>query len=156
MQEAQVMQVWSLGWGDLLEEEMATDSSTRAGKIPWAEEPGGLHSMGSQRAGHDWDGARTSYEDWHPRGTRSSAGSQGYEHARDMSRKSSQDEGDGEHVYKQLNTKQSMGLEVDSWCSRHWVSRREFYWIEGRKVGGRDRTNLRLMQTLAPTPLSSL
>ena len=23
-------------------------------EIPWTEEPGGLHSMGSQRAGHDW------------------------------------------------------------------------------------------------------
>ena len=23
-------------------------------KIPWTEEPGGLHSMGSQRIGHDW------------------------------------------------------------------------------------------------------
>ena len=23
-------------------------------RIPWTEEPGGLHSMGSQRAGHDW------------------------------------------------------------------------------------------------------
>ena len=25
-----------------------------AWKIPWTEEPGGLQSMGSQRAGHDW------------------------------------------------------------------------------------------------------
>ena len=25
-----------------------------AGKIPWTEEPCGLESMGSQRAGHNW------------------------------------------------------------------------------------------------------
>ena len=33
---------------------MATHSSTRAWKIPWTEEPGGLQSMGSRRVGHDW------------------------------------------------------------------------------------------------------
>ena len=43
----------SLGWEDPLEEEMATDSSILAGKIPWPEEPGGLQSMGSQRVRHD-------------------------------------------------------------------------------------------------------
>ena len=32
---------------------MATHSSTLAWKIPWAEEPGRLQSMGSQRVGHD-------------------------------------------------------------------------------------------------------
>ena len=32
----------TLGWEDLLEEEMATHSSTVAWKIPWSEEPGGL------------------------------------------------------------------------------------------------------------------
>ena len=42
-------QVQSLGWEDLLEEEMATYSSTLAWKIPWMEEPGRLQSMGSQR-----------------------------------------------------------------------------------------------------------
>ena len=30
-----------------------THSSTLAWKIPWAEEPGGLPSMGLQRVGHD-------------------------------------------------------------------------------------------------------
>ena len=30
---------------------MAPDSSTLAWKIPWMEEPGGLHSMGLLRAG---------------------------------------------------------------------------------------------------------
>ena len=34
--------------------ETATRSSILAWKIPWTEEPGGLHSMGPQRAGHDW------------------------------------------------------------------------------------------------------
>ena len=37
----------------LLEKEMATHSSTLDWKIPWAEEPGRLQSMGSQRVGHD-------------------------------------------------------------------------------------------------------
>jgi len=32
---------------------MATHSSILAWEIPWTEEPGGLHSMGSQRVGHD-------------------------------------------------------------------------------------------------------
>ena len=46
--------VWSLGREDPLEKEMATHSSILAWRIPWTEEPGGLHSMGSQRTGHDW------------------------------------------------------------------------------------------------------
>ena len=33
---------------------MATHSSILAWKIPWAEEPGRLQSMGSLRVGHDW------------------------------------------------------------------------------------------------------
>ena len=32
---------------------MAPHSSTLAWKIPWAEEAGGLQSMGSRRVGHD-------------------------------------------------------------------------------------------------------
>ena len=46
--------VWSLGWEDPLEKEMATHSSTLAWKIPWTEKPGRLQSMGLQRVGHDW------------------------------------------------------------------------------------------------------
>ena len=46
--------VWSLGQEDLLEKEMATHSSILAWRIPWTEELGGLQSMESQRAGHDW------------------------------------------------------------------------------------------------------
>ena len=45
--------VQSLGWGDLLEKEMAIHSSILAWKIPWMEEPGRLQSMGSQRVAHD-------------------------------------------------------------------------------------------------------
>ena len=45
--------VWWLVQEDPLEEDMATDSSILAWRIPWTEEPGGLHSMGPQRAGHD-------------------------------------------------------------------------------------------------------
>ena len=46
--------VQSLGGEDPLEKEMATHSSTLAWKIPWTEEPGRLHPMGSQRVGQDW------------------------------------------------------------------------------------------------------
>ena len=37
--------VRSLGQEDPLEEEMATHSSTLAWRIPWMEEPGGLHTV---------------------------------------------------------------------------------------------------------------
>ena len=50
----QETRVWSQGWEDPLEKEMATHSSILAWKIPWTEEPGGLQSMGSQRVRHDW------------------------------------------------------------------------------------------------------
>ena len=52
MQETQGMWFQSLGQEDTLEEEMATQSSIHAWKIPWTEEPGGLQSMGLQRVGH--------------------------------------------------------------------------------------------------------
>ena len=45
--------VQSLGQEYPLEEKMATHSHTLAWKIPWTEEPGGLQSMGLQRAGHN-------------------------------------------------------------------------------------------------------
>ena len=50
-----VWETWvqSLGQEDLLEKEMVTHSSILARKIPWAEEPGRLQSMGPQRVGHD-------------------------------------------------------------------------------------------------------
>ena len=46
MQETQVQ---SLGRENPLEKETATHSSILAWRIPWTEEPGGLHSMGLQR-----------------------------------------------------------------------------------------------------------
>ena len=46
--------VWSLGREDPLEKRMETHSSSLAWRIPWAEKPGGLQSMGSQRVGHNW------------------------------------------------------------------------------------------------------
>ena len=46
MQETQETRVPSLGQ-EHLEEEMATQSSILARKIPWTEEPGGLQSIGS-------------------------------------------------------------------------------------------------------------
>ena len=45
----------SIPWlADLLEKGMATHSSILAWRIPWTEEPSGLQSMASQKAGHDW------------------------------------------------------------------------------------------------------
>ena len=45
--------VQSLGREDLLEKGIVTHSSILAWRIPWAEEPGGLRSMGLQRVRHD-------------------------------------------------------------------------------------------------------
>ena len=45
--------VLSLGQEDPLEEGTATHSSTLAWGILWTEEPGGLHSIGLHRVGHD-------------------------------------------------------------------------------------------------------
>ena len=45
--------IWSLGWKEPLQKEMATHSNILAWEIPWTEEPGGLQSTGSQKAGHD-------------------------------------------------------------------------------------------------------
>ena len=53
IQEAQEMQVRSLGGEDSLGEGMATPSSILAWRIPWTEEPGELWSTGSQRVGYD-------------------------------------------------------------------------------------------------------
>ena len=53
MQKVQETQDASLGGEDPLEEGMAAYSSILAWRIPWTEEPGGLQSMGSKRAGHD-------------------------------------------------------------------------------------------------------
>ena len=41
---------FDLGQEDPLEKGMATHSSILAWEIPWTEEPGGLQSMGSQKA----------------------------------------------------------------------------------------------------------
>ena len=55
--------IWSLGWEDLLEKEMATYSSNLAWRIPWTEEPNRLQSMGSQKVGHNWaTNSFTTYE----------------------------------------------------------------------------------------------
>ena len=42
-----------------LEEEMATCPSILDWEIPWTEEPGGLQSIGSQRARHNWTHTHT-------------------------------------------------------------------------------------------------
>ena len=49
----QETQVWPLSQEDPLEKGMATHSSILVWRIPWTEEPGGLQSMGLQRAGHN-------------------------------------------------------------------------------------------------------
>ena len=53
IQELQKLQIRSLGQEDPLEKGMATYSNILAWRIPWTDDPGGLQSMGSQRAGHD-------------------------------------------------------------------------------------------------------
>ena len=42
--------VQSLGWEDPLEERTATHSGVLAWRTPWAEEPGRIQSMGSQKS----------------------------------------------------------------------------------------------------------
>ena len=49
----QEMWVWSLGWEDPLEKEMAVHCSILAWGIPWTEKPSRPQSMGSQRVGHN-------------------------------------------------------------------------------------------------------
>ena len=51
MQESRVQ---SLGQEDPLEKGKATHCNILAWRIPWAEEPDGLQSLGLQRVGHDW------------------------------------------------------------------------------------------------------
>ena len=53
MQETQETQVRSLGWEDPLEQDVAIHSSILFWRIPWTEEPGGLHSIGSQKVRHN-------------------------------------------------------------------------------------------------------
>ena len=47
------MQVQSLGQEEPPEKVMAAHSSILVWRIPWAEEPGGLQSMGLRRVGHN-------------------------------------------------------------------------------------------------------
>ena len=49
-QGAQETCIQSLGQEDPLEKEMATHSNILAWETPWTEEPGMLHSMGSQKS----------------------------------------------------------------------------------------------------------
>ena len=48
----QETQMQYLGWEDPLEEGVTNHSSILTWRIPWAEEPGGLWSIGSRRVGH--------------------------------------------------------------------------------------------------------
>ena len=48
-----IFSYFRLNYIKVSEKAMAPHSSTLAWKIPWAEEPGRLQSMGSHRVGHD-------------------------------------------------------------------------------------------------------
>ena len=50
----QEMSVRSWDQGDPLEKELSLDFRILAWRIPWTEEPGGLHSIELQRVGHNW------------------------------------------------------------------------------------------------------
>ena len=54
-EDPEIQEIWvrSLGQEDLLQKEIATQSSILAWKIPRTEEPGELQSKGLQRVGHD-------------------------------------------------------------------------------------------------------
>ena len=58
MKETIEVRVRTLGWEDPLEKGMATHSNIFAWRIPWAEEPGRIWSIGSHRVGymhtHPW------------------------------------------------------------------------------------------------------
>ena len=64
VRETQEIWIRSLGWDDPLEEEMATHSSLLVRKIPWTEEPGGVQSLGSKRAGCDWAHISLGFVSW--------------------------------------------------------------------------------------------
>ena len=53
MQEDKETQVFSLGWEDPLEKEMATHSIVLSWRIPGTGELGELPSLGSHRVRHD-------------------------------------------------------------------------------------------------------
>ena len=70
MQETQETQVWSPGWEDPLEKEIATHSIIFAWRFSWTEDPSGPQYMGSQRIGHDYTHALISvlsihWKDWY-------------------------------------------------------------------------------------------
>ena len=50
----ELVKIFCISQWSRTEKAMAPHSSTLAWKIPWAEEPGRLQSMGSRRVGHDW------------------------------------------------------------------------------------------------------
>ena len=52
--EVEETQVQFLDWENPLEKRMPSHCSILDWRIPWTEEPGWLHSIESQRVGHDW------------------------------------------------------------------------------------------------------
>ena len=57
----QETRVWSLGWEDPMEKEMATHPSILAWRISWMEQSGRLQSTELQRVGHNWATSQTLY-----------------------------------------------------------------------------------------------
>ena len=57
------MPVWSLDWKGLLEEGMATHSSSPDWRIPWTEEPGGLQSIGHSPE-NEWSDLAHMHRNW--------------------------------------------------------------------------------------------
>ena len=55
-----VQETWvrSLGWEDPLEEGMATHSNILTWRIPWTEEPGGLHGV-AELSTTEWPSTHT-------------------------------------------------------------------------------------------------
>ena len=64
VQEMRETQVRALGQEAPLEDEMATYSRILAWRIPWAGEPGGLQSMGSQRVEYNWRDLACTHRKW--------------------------------------------------------------------------------------------
>ena len=88
----QETQVWSLGQEDFLEKEIAIHSNVLAWEIAWAEEPGGLQSMGSQ----SWKDLAIKQQQqmqmghWNPRGNREACPEKEHEAEREQRTKQAQ------------------------------------------------------------------
>ena len=123
MQETQVR---SLGQEDILEKEMATNSSTLAWKIPWMEKPGRLQSMGCNESDTterlyfftsvSCQGAWLGLEKDHDRKVRITGHSNENWETRSL----------GVNHHLMLSVKELFGLSESSWNKELLSSRQEF------------------------------